>query len=257
MTIPLLEVSFNRMFEYGQAYVALSRATSLAGLTLRQYQSNVIKAHPLVKKFYEKLYRHHTLSNQADEICQVTLQDFVDQFSTLDTSYDNEQWLESRNNPYNKSLTSSGKDDDNGWNNIKSSGGSNTNKHQFDEFKFLEGSDFDPKKLLPRKQTGFISPETPATFLPGKLAQSASSTYQTSGFHRSVTNTSAPSSSSGLSGSVTGRVVTGRVNSQVTPSQPLQTYLPIPSSAAGYVESSPVINQNPVQQLPLSDDLKR
>jgi hypothetical protein len=38
MTIPLLEVSFNNIFEYGQGYVALSRATCLEGLTLRSFQ---------------------------------------------------------------------------------------------------------------------------------------------------------------------------------------------------------------------------
>jgi hypothetical protein len=31
MTIPYLEVSFDGMFEYGQGYVALSRATDLEG----------------------------------------------------------------------------------------------------------------------------------------------------------------------------------------------------------------------------------
>lgn len=41
MTIPLLEVSFNGIFEYGQGYVALSRATCLEGLTLRSFQVNM------------------------------------------------------------------------------------------------------------------------------------------------------------------------------------------------------------------------
>eukprot|EP01034_Spumella_vulgaris_P032213 gene32213-39778_t len=46
MTIPLLEVSFNNIFEFGQGYVALSRATCLAGLTLRSFSPNAVKAHP-------------------------------------------------------------------------------------------------------------------------------------------------------------------------------------------------------------------
>jgi hypothetical protein len=39
MTIPLLEVSFEGMFEYGQGYVALSRATDLEGLTLQNFNA--------------------------------------------------------------------------------------------------------------------------------------------------------------------------------------------------------------------------
>ena len=37
MTIPRLEVSFDRVFEYGQAYVALSRATCLEGKRVYEY----------------------------------------------------------------------------------------------------------------------------------------------------------------------------------------------------------------------------
>lgn len=44
MTIPLLEVSFNGIFEYGQGYVALSRATCLEGLTLRSFQVSCCSA---------------------------------------------------------------------------------------------------------------------------------------------------------------------------------------------------------------------
>lgn len=64
MTIPLLEVSFNRMFEFGQAYVALSRATSLQGLTLRSFQPNAVRAHPTVKTFYQALYEQQRQHKQ-------------------------------------------------------------------------------------------------------------------------------------------------------------------------------------------------
>ena len=49
MTIPLLEVSFDGIFEYGQGYVALSRATDLEGLTLRSFDRSRVKAHSQVQ----------------------------------------------------------------------------------------------------------------------------------------------------------------------------------------------------------------
>jgi ATP-dependent DNA helicase PIF1 len=55
MTIPLLHVSMKGIFEYGQAYVALSRATDLEGLLLTDYHPNVVRAHPQVKKFYQEM----------------------------------------------------------------------------------------------------------------------------------------------------------------------------------------------------------
>ena len=52
MSIERLEISLSRVFTYGQAYVALSRATSLEGLRLSEFSSDVIKAHPKVLHFY-------------------------------------------------------------------------------------------------------------------------------------------------------------------------------------------------------------
>jgi len=44
------------IFEYGQAYVALSRVKSIDALYLHSYSRNVIKAHPKVIEYYESLY---------------------------------------------------------------------------------------------------------------------------------------------------------------------------------------------------------
>ena len=55
MTIPLLELSFEGMFEFGQGYVALSRAVDLEGLTLLDFNPQLIKAHERVKQFYASM----------------------------------------------------------------------------------------------------------------------------------------------------------------------------------------------------------
>ncbi|GMH76830.1 hypothetical protein TrRE_jg11718 [Triparma retinervis] len=55
MTIPNLEVSLRGVFEFGQAYVALSRATCMKGLIINNLDRNGFRAHPTVKKFYEIL----------------------------------------------------------------------------------------------------------------------------------------------------------------------------------------------------------
>jgi hypothetical protein len=55
MTIPRLSISLKGVFEYGQAYVALSRATELKNLVLTGFHENAFKAHPKVKSFYQLL----------------------------------------------------------------------------------------------------------------------------------------------------------------------------------------------------------
>ena len=44
------------IFEYGQAYVALSRVKSIDALYLNSYSRKVIRAHPKVIEYYESLY---------------------------------------------------------------------------------------------------------------------------------------------------------------------------------------------------------
>ena len=69
MTIPDLEVSFQGIFEYGQAYVALSRATSLEGLHLQSFERNGVKAHELVKDFYSRRMGAGEEIDPRDEPC--------------------------------------------------------------------------------------------------------------------------------------------------------------------------------------------
>jgi len=94
MTIPKLEVDLNRIFEYGQGYVALSRATCLSGLTVHHFEPHRIKAHPLVKDFYSKLKKernndsdiinlteddiHNSGPFNSDGLVEATLQEFAE-----------------------------------------------------------------------------------------------------------------------------------------------------------------------------------
>jgi len=55
MTIPHLVVNLSDTFEYGQGYVALSRATSLRTLLLIGFSETCFRAHPKVKQFYSML----------------------------------------------------------------------------------------------------------------------------------------------------------------------------------------------------------
>lgn len=52
MTLDKVAVHLDRAFDYGQSYVALSRARTLGGLFIRSSKLGCIKAHPEAVKFY-------------------------------------------------------------------------------------------------------------------------------------------------------------------------------------------------------------
>ena len=70
MTISLLEISFNGIFEYGQAYVALSRAVSLEGLSLLNFEPQRIKAHEKVVKFYDQIASKESVTHTTAVLVQ-------------------------------------------------------------------------------------------------------------------------------------------------------------------------------------------
>jgi ATP-dependent DNA helicase PIF1 len=55
-TLERVKVDLGKVFEKGQAYVALSRATSQQGLQVLGFQKHKVMAHPRVIQFYDKLY---------------------------------------------------------------------------------------------------------------------------------------------------------------------------------------------------------
>ena len=55
-TLERVKIDLKKIFEKGQAYVALSRATSQAGLEVQNFDKAKVMAHPRVAEFYNSLY---------------------------------------------------------------------------------------------------------------------------------------------------------------------------------------------------------
>jgi len=55
-TLERVKVDLGKVFEKGQAYVALSRATCREGLQVLRFEKHKVMAHPRVVTFYNKLY---------------------------------------------------------------------------------------------------------------------------------------------------------------------------------------------------------
>lgn len=58
-SLDCVEIDLSNIFEYGQAYVALSRVKSLQGLSIVNINFNKINAHPIAVEYYNSLISTH------------------------------------------------------------------------------------------------------------------------------------------------------------------------------------------------------
>lgn len=77
-TLARVKVDLGKVFEKGQAYVALSRATTQEGLQVLRFDKQKVMAHPRVVAFYQKLYSAESaVTKPKKKAVQVSMTNFA------------------------------------------------------------------------------------------------------------------------------------------------------------------------------------
>lgn len=71
-SLDCIDIDISNAFEFGQAYVALSRVRMLDGLRLRNNDLSKIMAHPKIKAFYNKTEKDEAEKDEAEKVKEVT-----------------------------------------------------------------------------------------------------------------------------------------------------------------------------------------
>lgn len=80
-TLSRVRVDLGRIFEKGQAYVALSRATSMEGLEILNFQPGKVTAHPKVLEWWNKLHNQRRSDvNKTDDAQDWTAEEKMDEW---------------------------------------------------------------------------------------------------------------------------------------------------------------------------------
>ena len=76
-TLDRVKVDLGKIFEKGQAYVALSRATCQEGLQITRFDPKKVMAHDRVRTFYDSLYSVNkaTTSRSGEQVSRISAKD--------------------------------------------------------------------------------------------------------------------------------------------------------------------------------------
>jgi ATP-dependent DNA helicase PIF1 len=90
-TLERVKVDLGRVFEKGQAYVALSRATTQQGLQVTRFDARKVMVHPKVVSFYDNLVSiAHVLGKKGQKGQGVSAADYEREFVDCGDEYDDD-----------------------------------------------------------------------------------------------------------------------------------------------------------------------
>ena len=90
-TLERVKVDMGRVFERGQAYVALSRATTQQGLQVTRFDARKVMVHPKVVTFYDQMVSiAHVLGKKGEKAHGVSAKEYERRFVDVEDEYDDD-----------------------------------------------------------------------------------------------------------------------------------------------------------------------